>query len=202
MKRIIVSNIVSIDGYFEGSQGMATLGAELNMDAAFDAYNLERIRAADTVLLGSRTYAAAVGYWPGVQDHPGLPSDDPMSRAFDETNRAISRRYDQVDVVVVSRNLVVTPDVAWAEHTDVLPPDDVASWKAAGTGEAVVFGSRLTWNGLLARGLVDELHLMVAPNALGAGTAAFEGPTSLVLEGTRRFEDSDNVLLVYRPRGS
>ena len=29
--------------------------------------------------------------------------------------------------------------------------------------------SRTTWTGLLANGLVDELHLMVSPAAIGAG---------------------------------
>jgi hypothetical protein len=53
MRTIIVSNIVSLDGFFEGS----THGVmDLPMDAAFDAYNLERISAADTVLLGATSY--------------------------------------------------------------------------------------------------------------------------------------------------
>jgi hypothetical protein len=39
---VVVSNIVSIDGFFEGPGGDVMA---LNVDAAFDAYDLERIRA-------------------------------------------------------------------------------------------------------------------------------------------------------------
>jgi dihydrofolate reductase len=51
-----------------------------------------------------------------------------------------------------------------------------------------VFGSRTLWADLLAAGLVDQLHLMVAPAVLGAGGPAFDGPlpASLRLVGTRR----------------
>lgn len=55
------------------------------------------------------------------------------------------------------------------------------------------------WNGLFTQGLVDELHLMVGPAALGGGTAVFEAPASLTLRETRHCEGSDNVLLVYAP---
>jgi riboflavin biosynthesis pyrimidine reductase len=53
------------------------------------------------------------------------------------------------------------------------------------------------WNGLLAKGLVDELHLMVGPAALGGGTPIFGQPMSGRLIEARRFDGSENVLLRY-----
>jgi dihydrofolate reductase len=38
-----------------------------------------------------------------------------------------------------------------------------------------VFGSSTLWNDLLANDLADELHLMIAPFILGAGTPLFDG---------------------------
>lgn len=43
-------------------------------------------------------------------------------------------------------------------------------------GDALIFGSGTLWNGLLARGLVDELHLMIGSVVLGDGAPTFAGP--------------------------
>jgi dihydrofolate reductase len=67
-------------------------------------------------------------------------------------------------------------------------------------GECVVFGSRTTWNGLLAQGLVDELHLLVGARVLGGGTPLFTAPVDLELRDARRFDGSENVRLVYARR--
>ena len=79
MRSVIVSNIVSLDGSFEGPGGDVMA---LNMDAAFDAYNLERIRAAGTVLLGRRSFEGFSSYWPRIADAP----HDPLNRALSEDN--------------------------------------------------------------------------------------------------------------------
>lgn len=92
-------------------------------------------------------------------------------------------------------------DNPWHDSTTVLRRDDVADWLAGererDTGDILTFGSRTMWNGLLEQGLVDELHLMVGPAALGGGTPIFAVPADLTLLETRRFEGSDNVLLRY-----
>lgn len=49
MRTVIVCNIMSLDGYYEGP-GRNVMA--MNMDEAFDAYNVERIRRAGSVLLG------------------------------------------------------------------------------------------------------------------------------------------------------
>ena len=93
---------------------------------------------------------------------------------------------------------------AWRDTTRIVRRAEAHAAVAGLAGETLVFGSRTLWSDLLAAGLVDQLHLMVAPVVLGAGVPAFEGPPpgSLQLLGTRRFEGSENVLLTYavRPR--
>jgi dihydrofolate reductase len=196
MRRIVVANIVSLDGYYEGPN-MGVM--DLNMDEFFDANNLECFEAADTVLVGAASYQGFSGYWPFVENHEDVPADDPTARMYDEINRGISRNWNTKPIVVVSDSYQVPEDGPWASHTTVIRRDEVADWKASGDGNVVVFASHVMWNGLLAQGLVDELRLVVAPQALGGGTPAFEGPTTLTLKETRRSEDSDNVLLVYEP---
>ncbi len=196
MAHVIVSNIVSLDGYYEGPE----LGVmDLPMDAAFDAYNRERISAASTVVLGAASYAGFGSYWPSVQHHPEVAADDPMARAYSDDNRATSRRYDEVDVVVVSDHLTLEDSSPWRSRTRVVPRNGIAAALAAVEGECVVFGSRTMWTSLMSQGLVDEVHLMVGAVALGGGTRLFDQHADLHLVDTRRFAGSDNVLLVYVP---
>jgi dihydrofolate reductase len=62
----------------------------------------------------------------------------------------------------------------------------------------VTFGSRITWNALLAAGQVDELHLVVGATALGEGKPAFPAAVAaLTPVGCRRLDESSNVLLRY-----
>lgn len=198
MRRVIVSNIVSLDGFHEGpDQGVM----DLPMGGAFDTYNLERFRAADTALLGARSYEGFVSYWPSVADHPEVPDGDPTAPMYDATNRAISRRWNEIDVAVVSDTVEVAANAPWAERTHVVRRDGVREWLAEGDGDCIVFGSRTMWTGLLAQGLVDELHLMVGPVAFGGGTRVFDQRVDLRLLDVRRFDDSDNIVLVYAPEG-
>lgn len=194
MRSVIVSNIMSVDGYYEGpGRNMMVL----NMDSAFDAYNLERIRAAGTVLLGASSFAGFSSYWPGIADAPA----DPDNRALDETNREISRVYNTRAKTVVSDSFVVPEDNPWRHQTTVVPRADVGTWldgaRSEEASDILVFGSRTMWNGLVADGLVDELHLMVSPNAVGSGTPILDTAVDLDLLETRRFAGSSNVLLRY-----
>ena len=55
------------------------------------------------------------------------------------------------------------------------------------------------WNGLLAQGLVDELHLLLGAVVLGDGVRAFAQPAArpLRLLAQRRLEGSETALLRY-----
>ncbi len=104
----------------------------------------------------------------------------------------------------MSDNYAVPSDNPWHSVATVTGRADIARWiateKERGDGDILIFGSRTTWNGLLTDGLVDELHLMISPAALGDGTPVFDVSAELTLLETRRFEGSDNVLLRYGVR--
>lgn len=53
MRKVIVCNIMSLDGCYSAAYGNP---AVLPLDAAFDAYNAEGLRSSDTLLLGRRSY--------------------------------------------------------------------------------------------------------------------------------------------------
>ena len=194
MRPVIVCNVVSLDGYYADASGDPPFAG---MDAAFDAYNLERIRNASTILLWRNSFDGFAEYWPTVADAP----QDPDDRSVDAVNRGISRRYLDVPKVVVSDSLVLDPDHPWTATTSVISGREVPRWvhhaRQSGQGEILIFGSRVLWNGLLTDGLVDEVHLMIAPVVLGEGTPAVRSSPHLHLLGIRQFPGSDNVLLRY-----
>lgn len=197
MRSVIVCNIMSLDGYYEGP-GRNVMA--LNMDEAFDAYNLERIRSAGTVLLGRSSYDGFSSYWPGIADAP----PDPANRALSDDNRELSRIYNGLEkVVVTDRDDAPAADNPWRDTTTTIRREDVGAWLAKArpqdTGDILVFGSRTMWNGLLSQGHLDELHLMVGPRVLGDGTPIFTAPAALTLLDARRLAGSDNVLLRYAP---
>ena len=197
MRTLIVCNIMSVDGFYEGpGRNMMVL----NMDEAFDAYNLERIRSADLVLLGRTSFEGFSSYWPGIATAPA----DPDNRALSDDNRELSGVYNSLPKVVVSDSYRVPADNAWRDQTTVIRGEDVPDWVASarnqGTGDILAFGSRTMWNSLLDQGLVDELHLMVSPNAVGSGTPIFDSAVDLDLLEARRFDGSANVLLRYAVR--
>lgn len=190
MRKLIVCNIISLDGYFEGP-GRDVMA--LPMDGFFDAYNRERLRMADTLLLGADTYRSFKGYWPPVADDPGAP----------DGQREIGQRNNAIRKVVVSDSLTEADTAPWTDTTTIVRRADarkaVAELKDRPGQDILMFGSRTLWNDLLVAGLVDELHLMLGAAVLGGGTPAFgAGPVPpLRLVDTERRSGSDNLLLRY-----
>ncbi|MFH5822328.1 hypothetical protein [Georgenia sp. AZ-5] len=71
MGRYVVCNIMSLDGYYEGPRRNVMA---MNMDEAFDAYNLERIALpAPCCSAGSPTRGSAPT-GPGSRTPPAIPA--------------------------------------------------------------------------------------------------------------------------------
>ncbi|HEY9482052.1 MAG TPA: dihydrofolate reductase family protein [Micromonosporaceae bacterium] len=189
MRKLIVCNIMSLDGYYEGPASNVMV---LPMDHTFDAYNVERLRAADTPLLGRNTYVGFKSFWPGMAKNPEATPD----------HREISHRNNAIDKVVVSDSLSPADTAPWHNTRIVRRAKayaEIAELKTRPGNDILVFGSRTLWNDLLAHDLVDELHLMIGAVVVGSGTPAFaaEPPGSLRLIDARTANGSENVIVRY-----
>jgi dihydrofolate reductase len=184
MRKLIVSEFVSLDGVMEAPGGEPThphtgwVADLLGPDQL--AFKLAELSDAKSLLLGRTTYESFAEAWPGR-----------TGEMADKMNRMPKQ------VVTTSRS-----ELRW-EHSSVVDggvAQGVAGLKAGAGGPILVAGSFTLVHTLLQHGLVDELRLMVFPVALGSGLRLFpESPDKLTFElaATQTFE-AGVVLLTYR----
>ncbi len=157
MRKLIVTEFVSLDGVMEapgGEAGYAHAGwvGPLFSDE-LGAYKLEEQQAADVLLLGRKTYDSFAGAWPR--------REGPMAEKINTMRK------------VVASTTLSSSD--W-ENTTVVDSDlegAVRTLKGEGGGPVLIAGSRSIVQSLLAAGLVDEINLQVFPLMLGSGMRVY-----------------------------
>jgi len=189
MRKLIVCNIISLDGFYSGPGGNIMA---MPFDNGFSDYNAERLRAADTLLLGRNSFEMFKSYWPAIAEDVNQPA----------VEREISRLNTAIEKVVVSNSLKPDEVEGWGPTRVVRRASahaEVAALKKGTGREILVFGSHVLWNDLLTAGLVDELHFMIGPGVVGEGIRAFETRPSgsLRLLETRTFDGSSLLLVRY-----
>lgn len=191
MRKIIVYNAVSLDGYHTGVGNDVTVMFPM-MGDPFNTYNAELLRTADIQLMGRVSFELFQSFWPKVAENPD---------AYSDSERELSQAGSSVKGIVVSDTL----EGSWQGLRIIRRSDayaQIAELKRQAGKDILITGSRTLWNDLLAHDLVDEIHLLIGSRILGQGVPAFAGstPASLRLLDTRRWEDSDSVLLRYEVR--
>ncbi len=173
MAKLVYSMITSLDGYVADEDGAFDWAAP---DQEVHTFVNDLERSAGTYLYGRRMYEVMLA-WETGYDTPDQPA---FMRDFAELWRA-------ADKVVYSRTLE-TPSSArtWIERDFV--PEEVRRIKAAAERDITVGGPELAGQAIRA-GLVDELHLLVVPVLVAAGTRCLPEDVRLRLEllDERRF---------------
>jgi dihydrofolate reductase len=186
MRKLIVFNQVTLDGYFAGPGGDISWAHKGKSDPEWNAFVAENASGGGMLVFGRVTYEMMASYWPT----PLAAERDPV----------VAERLNALPKIVFSRTL----DKASWQNTKLLKGDLAAEMRKLkqqpGPGMAILGSGRITAQ-LAAAGLIDAFQLVVNPIVLGSGRTMFDGiekQLALKLIRTRAFANG-NVLLSYEP---
>jgi len=187
MRKIIMLNRISIDGYFAGPNGESH--EWFVTDPKVDKASRKIVGDADTVLFGRITYQIFENHWPKVASDPKSPKEE----------RTVANELNEMTKIVFSKTLT---GVTW-ENSKLIKGDLVEEVKKLrqedGSG-MLIFGSGTIIQQLTDKRLIDEYLFVLTPAILGAGKQLFKDVRkfNLKLLDAKCF-NSGNVLIHMRP---
>jgi dihydrofolate reductase len=186
MRKLVVFNQVSLDGYFVDNNGDMSWAHNTNKDEEWDAFVTANAQGGGVLVFGRITYEMMAGYWPT----PQALQNDPV----------VAERMNLLPKVVFSR----TMDKASWSNTKLVKGGLAAEIRKLKNDSAIdlaVMGSGSIVSQLTQARLIDEYRIVMIPVVLGKGRTMFEGiqeKLSLKLKSARTFGNG-NVLLTYDP---
>jgi dihydrofolate reductase len=182
MRKLIVFNHISLDGYFVDSNGNMSWAKAGPQDAEYDAFVADNAGGGGVLVFGRITYEMMAGFWPTPAAIQSMP--------------AVAEGMNSMPKVVFSRTL----DQANWNNTKLVKSDLAAEIrkmkKESGEG-MVIMGSGTIVSQLTEEGLIDEYHVVVNPVVLGKGRTMFDSvkeKRNLKLSKTRAFGNGKVVL--------
>ncbi|MEJ2648053.1 MAG: dihydrofolate reductase family protein [Sedimentisphaerales bacterium] len=152
MRKLIMWNLITLDGYFEGEKAWDLNFHELVWGKELEDFSIEQLKSADILIFGEKTYRGMADYW---------------SKAKGE----IAEYMNKIKKVVCSTTLKTAN---WNNTTMVKDAvTEIPKLKQQGDGNMFVFGSGNLTESLMKANLFDEYRFCVVPIFLGKGRRLF-----------------------------
>ncbi len=183
MRSLIMWNLVTLDGFFEGAKSWDLDWHTYAWGEELERFSLEQLKTIDALLFGRFTYEGMASYWPTAKGE---------GEVADAMNR--------IPKIVFSKTLAKAD---W-NNTKLVKEDAPAyirQLKREDGRDLFVFGSAGLSAALLREGLFDELRLCLVPVVLGAGKPLFKpGSSKLPMKLIEaRPLKTGGVILRYQP---
>ncbi len=184
MRKVIFQNMISLDGFFEGSNKW-----EIDWHVVGDEFNefaIDALKSYDVLVFGRVTYQGMASYWTSLE----AKKDDPI----------VAGLMNGIQKIVFSRTL----DKADWDNTRLVKSDaaqEIARLKQQPGKDIAIFGSADLAAELIKNDLIDEYRIFINPVVLGQGQPLFQGLKNrlhLKLVNSKVF-NTGLVLLIYQP---
>ncbi len=193
MRRVIVSEFVSLDGVIDdpgGGDGTERGGwsFQANRGPEGDQFKLDELAAADALLLGRKTYEGFAAIWPQMEEQTGEYGAWMNGYPKHVASRTLEEPLEWTN------STLIKGDVA----------EGVSKLKQQDGKDILVFGSAELARTLMEHDLVDEYRLMVFPIVVGKGKRLFgetEETKAMKLVDTKRVGPDGVLIHTYRPAG-
>ena len=193
MRKVVVSEFVSLDGVIEdpgGAGGFDRGGWSFRFDRGpeGDKFKFDELAAADALLLGRVTYEGFAAAWPQMEEHTGEYGAWMNSLSKHVASRTLAEPLEW------NNSTLIKGDVA----------EEVSRLKEQPGKDILVFGSGELVRTLMEHDLIDEYRLMVFPIVVGKGKRLFgdtEESKAMKLVNTKQVGPDGVLILTYRPAG-
>lgn len=185
MRRLIMWNVITLDGYFEGEKNWDLSFHGLIWGNELEEFSLTQLKSADMLVFGATTYRGMADYWTNAKGDEG----------------EVAKFMNEIQKVACSSTLKAAD---W--NNTIVVKDAVAEipkLKSQGNGDMFVFGSGILSESLMKAGLFDEFRLCIAPVFLGNGRLLFNQgiPHEKLKLLEARPLSTNGVILRYAPKG-
>jgi dihydrofolate reductase len=153
MRKLIMWNIITLDGYFEGEKSWDLDFHNSIWGEELEQLSLEQLNSADFLVFGRKTYEGMASYWKTEKGE-------------------IAELMNKIPKLVFSRTL---QSVDWNNSSLVRgnASAEISRLKSEGNSDMFVFGSANLSDTFIKDNLFDEYRIGIAPVIAGKGRPLF-----------------------------